>query len=103
MKNRKIKVLLALVVMGIMMLAGCKKQVGTPEDNPVQEEDTEETDEEEAEEEGYKFGFSGINMENPYFITLENAIRESVTSSGNTLITEDPEGDAQNRLHRSQR
>ncbi|MCQ5202242.1 sugar ABC transporter substrate-binding protein [Claveliimonas bilis] len=95
MKNRKIKVLLALVVMGIMMLAGCKKQVGTPEDNPVQEEDTEETDEEEAEEEGYKFGFSGINMENPYFITLENAIRESVTSSGNTLITEDPEGDAQ--------
>ena len=34
-------------------------------------------------------------MENPYFITLENAIRESVTSSGNTLITEDPEGDAQ--------
>ncbi len=95
MKNRKIKVLLALVVMGIMMLSGCKKQVGTPEDNPVQEEDTEETDEEEAEEEGYKFGFSGINMENPYFITLENAIRESVTSSGNTLITEDPEGDAQ--------
>ncbi|BDZ77280.1 GntR family transcriptional regulator [Claveliimonas bilis] len=69
--------------------------MGTPEDNPVQEEDTEETDEEEAEEEGYKFGFSGINMENPYFITLENAIRESVTSSGNTLITEDPEGDAQ--------
>ncbi len=95
MKNRKIKVLLALVVMGIMMLSGCKKQVGTPEDNPVQEEDTEETDEEEPEEEGYKFGFSGINMENPYFITLENAIRESVTSSGNTLITEDPEGDAQ--------
>ena len=95
MKNRKIKVLLALVVMGLMMLSGCKKQVGTPEDNPVQEEDTEETDEEEAEEEGYKFGFSGINMENPYFITLENAIRESVTSSGNTLITEDPEGDAQ--------
>ena len=95
MKNRKIKVLLVLVVMGIMMLSGCKKQVGTPEDNPVQEEDTEETDEEEAEEEGYKFGFSGINMENPYFITLENAIRESVTSSGNTLITEDPEGDAQ--------
>ena len=94
MKNRKIKVLLALVVMGIMMLSGCKKQVGTPEDNPVQEEDTEETDGEEAEEEGYKFGFSGINMENPYFITLENAIRESVTSSGNTLITEDPEGDA---------
>ena len=38
MKNRKIKVLLALVVMGIMVLSGCKKQVGTPEDNPVQED-----------------------------------------------------------------
>ena len=33
-------------------------------------------------------------MENPYFITLESAIRESVTESGNTLITEDPKGDA---------
>lgn len=94
MKNRKIKVLLALIVMGIMVLSGCKKQVGTPEDNPVQEENTDEADEETVEEEGYKFGFSGINMENPYFITLENAIRESVTESGNTLITEDPKGDA---------
>lgn len=94
MKNRKIKVLLALVVMGIMVLSGCKKQVGTPEDNPVQEENTDEADEETVEEEGYKFGFSGINMENPYFITLESAIRESVTESGNTLITEDPKGDA---------
>lgn len=94
MKNRKIKVLLALVVMGIMVLSGCKKQVGTPEDNPVKEENTDEADEQTVEEEGYKFGFSGINMENPYFITLESAIRESVTESGNTLITEDPKGDA---------
>lgn len=94
MKNCKIKAVLALVVIGIMVLSGCKKQVGTPEDNPVQEENTDETDEEEVEAEGYKFGFSGINMENPYFITLESAIREAVTESGNTLITKDPEGDA---------
>ena len=94
MKNCKIKALLALVVIGIMVLSGCKKEVGTPEDNPVQEENTDETDEEEVEAEGYKFGFSGINMENPYFITLESAIREAVTESGNTLITKDPEGDA---------
>lgn len=94
MKNRRMKVLFALIVMGIMVLSGCKKQVGTPEDNPVQEEDTEEQKEEVTEEEGYKFGFSGINMENPYFITLENAVREAAAESGNTLITEDPEGDA---------
>ena len=51
----------------------------------------EETDEEEQEK--YTFGFSGITMENPYFITLESSIRETLEKDGHTLITEDPKQD----------
>ena len=51
----------------------------------------EETDEEEQEK--YTFGFSGITMENPYFITLESSIRETPEKDGHTLITEDPKQD----------
>ena len=32
-------------------------------------------------------------MENPYFITLESSIRETLEKDGHTLITEDPKQD----------
>ena len=34
-----------------------------------------------------------ITMENPYFITLESSIRETLEKDGHTLITEDPKQD----------
>ena len=94
MKNRKFMAVLAMVLVCILSAAGCKKNVGSPEDNPVQEEEEEGEEEGEedgqADEEGYTFGFSAIDMENPYFITLENSIRESLTENGDRLITMDP-------------
>lgn len=41
----------------------------------------------------YVVGFSGIDMENPYFITLEHAIRETLEGEGYRLITKDPGSD----------
>ena len=35
-------------------------------------------------------GFSAIDMKNPYFITLENAVREVVEENGCEMITKDP-------------
>ena len=94
MKNRKFMAVLAMALVCILSAAGCKKNVGSPEDNPVQEEEEEGEEEGEedgqADEEGYTFGFSAIDMENPYFITLENSIRESLTENGDRLITMDP-------------
>ena len=81
---------LAMVLVCILSAAGCKKNVGSPEDNPVQEEEEEGEEDGQADEEGYTFGFSAIDMENPYFITLENSIRESLTENGDRLITMDP-------------
>lgn len=90
MKNRKFMAALAMVLVCILSAAGCKKNVGSPEDNPVQEEEEEGEEDGQADEEGYTFGFSAIDMENPYFITLENSIRESLTENGDRLITMDP-------------
>lgn len=90
MENRKFMAVLAMVLVCILSAAGCKKNVGSPEDNPVQEEEEEGEEDGQADEEGYTFGFSAIDMENPYFITLENSIRESLTENGDRLITMDP-------------
>lgn len=84
------RMLWALTAMLVcIFIAACKKNVGTPEDNAV----TEESREEVLEEDEYVFGFTGIDMENPYFITLESAIREQVEKEGYKLITKDPQSD----------
>lgn len=91
MKNRRLSVLFICVLIFSLMLGGCKKSVGTPEDNAVKEE-TDEDGEEELEE-AHTFGFSGIDMKNPYFITLENAVSEALKERNSDLITKDPAGD----------
>lgn len=89
MKRRMLAGMLAMLLcLGI--LTACKKNVGTPEDNAVVE-----NKEDDSEEEIYKFGFSCITMQNPYFITLEASIREEVEKRGHILITEDPALDAE--------
>ena len=80
----------ALLLILSMGLISCAKPAGgTPEDNPVPQEE-----EEEEEIVSYKFGFSCISMENPYYETLEASIREAIEESGSTLISRDPKGDS---------
>ena len=70
MLKRSLLILFSFVLI-ISTCLGCKKNVGTSEDNAiVEEEDTEE-------EPVYTFGFSCITMENPYFITLEKSLRDA--------------------------
>lgn len=83
MLKRSLLILFSFVLI-ISTCLGCKKNVGTSEDNAiVEEEDTEE-------EPVYTFGFSCITMENPYFITLEKSLRDALESDGHTLVTSDP-------------
>lgn len=80
----------ALLLILSMGLISCAKPAGgTPENNPVPQEE-----EEEEEIVSYKFGFSCISMENPYYETLEASIREAIEESGSTLISRDPKGDS---------
>ena len=71
MKKNRILQILAVMLICIFGITACKKDVGAPEDNAAANvEETEETDNE------YVIGFSAIDMENPYFITLEESARE---------------------------
>ena len=80
-----------LVLVLCFLFTGCKQNVGTPEDNAVPEEG-ENADG--TEEDGtFVFGFTGIDMENPYFITLEKAIREVIEENEYQLVTKDPASD----------
>lgn len=88
--KKKALIVFAALVIGMLALYGCKKAVGTPEDNAAS---SEEESEEEEEDNGYKFGFSAIDMDNPYFITLESAIKEVLDKKDYTLITKNPESD----------
>ena len=90
MKKRILSILLT-AALACMVLAGCKKNVGTPEDNAVVE--TEEGAEEE-EESGYLFGYSGIDMDNPYFETLELSIKTTLEEKGHRIMTKNPGADA---------
>ncbi len=88
MGKRTRRLLLILTVM-VFVLAGCKKEVGSPQDNAIVPEKSEEEERPE-----YKFGFTCITMENPYFIALEAAVRGEVEAAGSTMIVMDPELDS---------
>ncbi len=81
-----------MLMLTAVFTAGCKKDVGTPEDNAVvaAEEDEESEGEEET---GYVLGYSCINLTNPFYDTLKTAIQTSLEEEGATLIVKNPEGD----------
>lgn len=87
MKKRILSVLLTGVLV-CMLAAGCKKNVGTPEDNAVQ--DTEEDADDEEEPGVYTFGFSCIDMENPYYDTLKQSIQSILGEQGHQMIVKNP-------------
>lgn len=88
MKKRALSAIMSVIIVLILALSACKKTVGTPEDNAAAKEETEEET-----MESFVIGFSGIDMQNPYFITLEHAIREALEEEGYQLITKDPGSD----------
>ena len=92
MRRRRWLCILSVLTISILMFAACKKNIGIPEDNAMAPES--EEGKEDTEEQIYKVGFSAIDMENPYFITLESAVREVLEEEGYELITKDPGTDA---------
>lgn len=98
-KNMKFKrwaagIVALLLVFSLGLMACAKPAGGTPEDNPVPAEE----EEEEVEVKSYKFGFSCISMDNPYYDTLEASIREAVEEAGSTLVSKDPKGDSTTQI-----
>ncbi|HIW20527.1 MAG TPA: substrate-binding domain-containing protein [Candidatus Dorea intestinavium] len=90
-KIQRFLIITLIFILGIS-LGGCKKNVGTPEDNPVKEESEDETQTEEKEQ--TVIGFSVIDMANPFYKALENSIKEEADRAGDTFISKDSKGDA---------
>lgn len=85
MKKRLFSITLILILI-ISAVAGCKKkQVGTSEDNAIVEE--------EEVKKSFHFGFSCMDMDNPFYVTLEQSVRETVEFNGHTMISENPQMD----------
>lgn len=88
MKKKLIAVMLTAVFVAAF-LPGCKKNVGTPEDNPVQEDAEENTPEEE-----YTFAYSCGDLTDPFFDVLKESIRAGLEEQGHRLIVKDAKQDA---------
>ena len=88
MKKRMLGVIAVLLVC-IFALSACKKEAGKPVDNAVSEDTTDDSeDTDQTDDAGkYKFGFSVIDMQNPYFITLESAVKEGLGDEDYRMIT----------------
>lgn len=92
MKKKMLR-FLPVVMLAAVTLAGCKKNVGTPEDNPVVEEPEEEEAEHEEDQE-YLFGYSCPDLTDPFYDTLKEAVRTALEEQGDRLLVKDAAGDA---------
>lgn len=85
------------LILVCLLLTGCKKSVGTPEDNAIIEEDPQE-----EEDTGYVFGYSCIDMDNPYFDTLRRSLENTLGENEYQLISKNPGSDARVQVEQLQ-
>ena len=98
MKKKLLSVLLSVSMVAIM-LTGCGSS-GSKDDDSVKEsaesavqEATDAVKETGEEKEHYTFGYTCMDGTNPFFVILEQTIRETVEANGDTLISTDPAND----------
>ena len=88
MKKRVIEFIL-LTVLAVLFLSGCKKNVGTPEDNPVVEEDEESV--EPATD--YLYGYCCADLTDPFYTALKDAIGVQAEQNKGRFIVRDAGND----------
>lgn len=89
-KNPWISIMITFVL-ACMVFSGCKKNVGTPEDNAIVEED----EEEKPEREGYLFGYSCMDLDNPYFQAVEKSLLVALQKEQAELLVKDAKSDSE--------
>lgn len=100
--KRKVLSALLCVSMVATLLVGCgstkteeKAETAQPEKaaEEVAEEATDAAEAAVGEKESYTFGYTCMDGTNPFFVILEQTIRDKVEANGDTLITTDPAND----------
>ncbi len=96
MKRKMSLLIVALLVLSVVM-AACGKadtqESATTASAQVSESASASSEESTATGESYKFGFTCMTMNNPFFTTIEASVRENVEANGDTLITLDTKQD----------
>lgn len=114
MNKRLFSILLSVLLIAVLLLSGCGQQAQQPADSdpgtsqPSDDSGTSEPADEppsnsgdsgsnlplgERPEGGWKFGYTCMDGTNPFFVILEQTIREGVEANGDTLISADPAND----------
>lgn len=91
MKQKRILIIL-MTIYAAIALGGCKKNVGTPEDNPVVEE--EQTDEKNSDETRL-IGFCCPDLEDPFYNVLKESVKAGIEARGGHILVKDASNDAQ--------
>lgn len=84
--RKKAVLLVVLTVCALLLLSGCKQNVGTPEDNPVVEE-PEEEDEQVIRDRLY--GFACGDMSDPFFGVLKDSVAAALAEQGDRIVVRD--------------
>lgn len=88
MKKRIFALLLA-IIMGIFLFAGCSKKENAELSSN-------------AEKKHYKFGATYMTLNNPFFVALNNGIKDVVEGNGDTLVALDPALDPDKQVSQMQ-
>lgn len=82
--KRKVVSVLMCMALTTAMLVGCGTSTGETDAEPAEDKGAEG---------GRKFGYTCMDGTNPFFVTLEDTIREEVEKNGDTLVSVDPAND----------
>lgn len=93
MKKRLLSIAMAMaMVVGLSACSGGDKEENNTADNNTNVEST-DTGEESSKEGGRVFGYTSMDNSNPFFVTIEDTIREAVEANGDKLVAVDPAND----------
>ncbi len=84
---KKLAEMMAFLLLSVLVLTACKPKVeDVVTDDPLKNEIQKDT---------YKFAYSCLTLDNPFFISLEASLRETLEAENHTLITVDGKSDAE--------
>lgn len=91
MKKKLVSMLMSMLLLPVM-LVGCTTQESGGQTKPEASTTTQEKDTT-AKKENLVFGYTCMDGTNPFFVILEQTIREGVEANGDKLISTDPAND----------
>ncbi|MGL5260525.1 MAG: sugar ABC transporter substrate-binding protein [Lachnospiraceae bacterium] len=97
MKRKLLSTLLSVAMVATMLL-GCGGTTATTNDTSSEVSSDVKEEMAETKEGGKVFGYTCMDGTNPFFVALENAIREVVEANGDTLISMDPGNDSNTQI-----